>query len=280
VAETLSSLGFTREEIHKCEAAGDGRIVVNATIAGEPARLLLDTTQRIDLSLSLGYVRQRGWPYTRRDESWGTSPLTDFAALGRSRPHDPVSVEGREDDPKAYYTVGKIGTQLVGDALLAIDPVEWTVGVSRRAEVRDCFARATHRLVLLPNILDNLPLTNALADSRAPEHRPVFMLDTEHPSSVLSLEFTEHCWSSTWRRWSARRACRRDGTLTVSWSLPAGGTAALDMRIVAACTPRYPMPLGADTVHGYLGLDFLYRWLPLFDFPGRQLALFDFAAVP
>jgi hypothetical protein len=36
--------------------------------------------------------------------------------------------------------------------------------------------------------------------------------------------------------------------------------------------------LGVAHVDGYLGLDFLYQWLPLFDLAGHELALFDLRA--
>jgi hypothetical protein len=129
---------------------------------------------------------------------------------------------------------------------------------------------------LLPGVLDALPITAGLADRREADHRPVLLIDTARDYSILSLKFTERYWSSPLRRWAARRACRRDGSITVSFLLPGGGTAALDVLMVPECRPSYGAEL-AVIVDGYLGLDFLYRWLPVMDFVGRELVLFDFS---
>jgi hypothetical protein len=59
------------------------------------------------------------------------------------------------------------------------------------------------------------------------------------------------------------------------WRMPDRALVRLDMHVEEDCTPGYSEPLGVDELDGYLGLDFLYQWMPLFDLSGRELMLFD-----
>ena len=127
----LRKIGFRPHEIHYGELFDDGRIVVPATVADESVLLLLDTGQRIDLSIYLGHATQHGWPYERRDELWGTSPLRSTFTLGRRRTHDRVVVRGRESDAQTtYINAGTLGVRYVNHAVLALDPVDAALGLS------------------------------------------------------------------------------------------------------------------------------------------------------
>jgi hypothetical protein len=45
---------------------------------------------------------------------------------------------------------------------------------------------------------------------------------------------------------------------------------------VEQAAPTYVVDVGVDHVDGSLGIDFLRRWLQVFDFPSRELLLFDY----
>jgi len=251
----------------------DGRIMVPAVAAGQSVRFLLDTRLRLDLRINIGYAAQQGWAYERRNASWGMSPLADVFALGYARPHSEVVVGGTEEESKTvYYTSGTLGVQYVNKGVLALDPVDVAVGLSQRSEMVTTLPAGSHRVALVEATLDRLPVTLDLTDEDAPGHHPRFLIDTARPSSVVSLRYTEHAWRSAWRRRSARRAEARNGKTDVHLCLPSAESVDVEMFVVAEIDPGYVADLGTH-LDGYLGLDFLYRWLPIFDFPRSALWL-------
>lgn len=273
--EPLERLGFHAAEIHQCAAYSDGRIVVPAVVAGEHTKLLLDTERRLDVSLDLSYARRRDLSYQRSTDWWGKARLTEFEALGTSRPHDTVVVFGAEGDTAEYSTVGWLGAEFIAQAIIGIDPFDWRVGLSVRPEVRQSFAGARHRLPLVPGVLSNLPVTTALRDDRRPEVRPIFLIDTCRTRSLLSLKYAERHWTGSALREARKVSAEDSGKVATHWRLPDDTVVELDVYVAEQCEPSYVADLGVPHVDGYLGLDFLYQWLPVLDLGGREVTLFD-----
>jgi hypothetical protein len=270
MSRLLTELGFASDELHACQPYSDGRVIISAVIVGEPARLILDTGQNGGLILSYAYVRARGLPYERDAERWGKSPIDQISVLGATHLGGSTWVRGADEETEVYHTVGTLGIQYIPGALLAIDPVEWTIGISDRAELRDGLARARHRVPLCGDVVDDLPVTSALAESKGARAQPVLLVDTGRPRSVLSLQFTSASWTGRWRRWIARRASRRGKRIYIAWRFPDGERLTIHTAIIDGYDPGYGPDDGVERIHGALGLDFLYQWLPVFDFPGAR----------
>jgi hypothetical protein len=269
----LEHFGFQASEIHYGEMNSDGRIVVPAIVAGAAVRLLLNTHQRLDLSIDLGYAVSQSWPYERRGDHWGTAPVAGAAALGRSRAHDKVVVFGTEADrDRVYSTVGSLGVLFVNQAVLGIDPVDVAVGLSDQLDLGKAPQAGAIRIALLDTALDRIPVTLDLADEGAPDDRPRFIVHTALPQSVISRQYTERAWRGRWARRRARRAAERSRKVGVRLRLPGGLSLGQEMRVVESVTPSYVGELGTH-VDGCLGLDFLYRWMPVIDFPRSTLWL-------
>ncbi len=269
----LERIGFTPEEIYYGQLLSDGRILVPAVVAGETALFLLYTTQRLDLTIDLGFARKRDWPYERRTNDWGLSPLTDFFALGSARQHETVVVQGSEEDGGVeYITAGRLGTLYVNQGVMAIDPVAAAVGVARSLEPPVLRGAGGVCVDLVAGTLDRLPVTANLRDKSAPVGAPRFMLHTGRDLSVISLDYIERSWGSARRRKEARRAHERSRPVRVWLRLPDDTTVDMEMLVGNLIEPDYVDTLGSG-IDGYLGLDFLYRWLPLIDFPNHALWL-------
>jgi hypothetical protein len=276
----LHELGFHADEIHRGGMLSDGRIFVPAVAAGQQVNVLVDTAQRIDLSITIGYATKHGWPYERRDATWGISPLVDFAALGRTRPHDRVVVYGPEGEAKIVYsTAGSLGVQYVNHGSIALDPVEAAIGLSERVDLGAAPPAGAQRLALLPDTLDRIPVTCDLIDDNSSGLTPRFIVDTARNDSWLSLEYVERAWSGWWRRRSARRAQARSGKTEVPLRLPNGERVAMEVYVRSALKPSYAGDLGTR-IDGYLGLDFLYRWLVVLEFPHSALWLVPLNGMP
>jgi hypothetical protein len=262
----LERLGYAPDEIHYGWLLSAGSMCVPAVVGDEARWLLLDTGRRLDLVLNLDHVTSWGWPCERKSEVWGRSPLPSFFALGRGRAGDTVEVAGKEGPvTKLYATCGRLGAPFFRDTVLAIDPVDATVGVS---STLDLASRSDGALgiPLVANAHDNLPITEALEDTNSSGVAPRLVIDTTLARSVVSLEYIDRAWKSDRLRRKAREAqrtkCRIDVSLRVpEWKKVVG----LEAHVWASTNASYTEATGL-TIDGYLGIDFLYRWLPLIDF--------------
>lgn len=275
MSQFLTGLGFLADEIHACDTYRDGTIIITCGLAGEPARLSLDTGRRAGLVLSHGYVRARGLPYEREGEKWGTTSLEHAVILGATHSLDSIPVFGAASATEVYHTVGWLGIGFLQGHVLAIDPLEWKLGLTARGEVRESFGRARHRVPLLPGIAADVPVTSALVDRRS-QARPVLLVDSSLARSILGGAFIDEHWRGWWRRRRARRVAARGGRQELGWVLPNGERVTIDMVLAERYEHGYGPDVGVTEIHGALGVDFLYRWFPLFDLGGRELVLFEF----
>jgi hypothetical protein len=274
IVRPLDRFGLTENEVYECEALSDGRIMVPAVIEGEPGKLLLQTGTRLDISLDLAYVRARGFPFERRQLDWGMSPLPDFQALGRTRPHSQVVVWGVDgSDGERYATDGSIGSPYFTNSILFIDTAEPVIGISTNPGVRASFEWSTQRVPLIPATPEGLPLTTAIRDALSPEATPVFLIDTS-AYSTIALDFVDRWWPRRERE-RARKAVERNKIVTVNLHLPGGLDQPLEM-YVSPHLPQDAARFGVPRIDGVLGIDFLYQWVYVFDFAGRELVLFEY----
>jgi hypothetical protein len=269
----LSRLGFTAEETFACEMYGDARLLVPACVAGDATTLLLDTELHFDMSLHLAYARRRALDVERRAEHWGLAPLAECTVLGHGRPHDRVVVLGAEGvDEREYRNAGQLGALYFDRLVLGVDPAGPAAAASARDAVRASFAGAADRLPLLPDVGDRLPVTRALADVRGGGSRPTLAICTNLTRSALSAEYLTRTRPGWWRRRSIARRARREGTMDVVFALPAGRRVTMEVDVVAGGG----FTAGDLPLDGWLGIDFLYRWMFAIDFPRHELVLFDY----
>lgn len=271
---SLARIGFTVDETFECDAWPDGRLLVRAELQGESAHLLLDTACHLDLSLRRGYTQHRDFVFERRTETWVMCSVTEFSALGRSRPHDVACAFGADvpaPEPSTY--AGSLGTLYLNDAILALDAAGPCIGFSTRAAIRERFSDAVCRIPLLPDVPDRMPVTQAIPDRSAPDALPTFLLSTGSASSV-SLEYTRRNWPRL-LRWKVARAHRKHSTIALPLGLPNGSGVEIKAFVVDRM-PEYVSSGELPRIDGVLGVDFLRRWIQVFDFPGGELALFDY----
>ena len=249
----------------------DGRMVVPAVVDGAATWLQLDTVGRYELAIDLAYARERGWPYERRSERWGRSPVADVFALGRAHGRDTVSVYGRDSDTTLYGTAGNLGVRYVNRGVLAFDPVDVALGWSAGLDLEVACPRDTHRVALVPGTDQRVPVTLDLLDASAPGGELQLAVDLSSSRSAIALTYVQRAWPGWRKRRQARRAHARQETVEMHLHLPDGTCTRHPMAVVDSPGPGYDT-LGTH-VDGYLGVDFLYRWLPVIDFPRATLWL-------
>lgn len=254
----------------------DARLLVEADLEGDSAYLLLDTRCRLDISLSREYTQHRGFPFQRRDEAFVMVRFDTFAALGRSRPHDQACAFGMDvPEPEHSIYAGSLGVLYLNDAMLGVDAAGPVVALSTRSEIRASFPESLCRLPLVHNALDRLPLTQSLTDLEAPAAVPTFLLSTGTERSSISINYVQHQWRKHSLRWKAKRAHRKGGTVPLRLQLPNGDPVHMEAA-VESDMPEYIGEVGVRQIDGVLGVDFLRRWMQVFDFPGRELVLFPY----
>jgi hypothetical protein len=172
---------------------------------------------------------------------------------------------------------GRLGVEYMDDAVLGLDPAGPALGLTARAEIRSWPEPPASIIPLVPGAGGQMPVTLALRDQHAPTATPALMLDAGGQSSYLTRSYVEKNWSGFWLRRSGMRALRKQKNVGLPLALPNGETVEIDVH-VAEEPPRYVVPLGVDELHGVLGIDFIRRWMSVFDFPGRELLLFDYSA--
>ena len=262
----LERLGYAADEIHYGWLLPDGRMSIAAVVGEESAWLFLDTSREDDVSLELGRVMKWGWPYERRSERWGQTTLSSFFALGRGRAAGNVEVRGTEAQATELNTTsGSIGAPFFRDTVLAIDPIDTAVGISSTLDLR---ARANDAvgLPLIQRTRDNIPILDVLDDSKSlGAEPPRFVVDSSFTRSAISLEYIERAWPAGRRR-KARKAREHQRPFNLQLRVP-------EVRDVVSLEPyvfERMLPVRAEDttlrIDGYLGIDFLYRWLPVFDF--------------
>jgi hypothetical protein len=271
---SLRRIGFAEEELFSCAAWPDARLGVYAAIHGEVAVLRLSTGVRLDLSLIGAYVHQRGFPVLRESESFSVCSLIDFHALGRSRPHETAVFFGRAALGYASIYAGSIGVEYFNDSVLGFDAAGPAIGIAAREKIRASLSEAICRIPLVANEGDRMPVTVSIRDLDAPGVCPAFLIDSGSEYSSINHVFVrDHSKSARLQR-HVKRAVRKATGIDVPLELPNGEVIPLNMRVEEP--PEYSVDVGVDRLDRVLGIDFLRRWIPVFDFPGRELALFDY----
>lgn len=246
-----------------------------ALVGPDVGWLLVDTERRYDVSIDLGRAREWGWAYERTGEMWGRSPSPDFFALGRGLSGASVFVRGSEEDAdKRWRTWGELGARFFAGGALALDPIDAAVGWSATLDLERAIPDRTLRVPLVEAAPGGVALTDALEDSDSSGERPCFMLDTGRSRSVLSLEYVNRAWRSARERRQAARAHTEDGRVGVYLRVPGRKKAVwLEAEVYERTAVWYTEEEGGRRVDGYLGVDFLFQWLPVIDFARSTLWL-------
>ena len=262
----LERLGYAPDEIHYGWLLHGGSMSVPAVVGDEARWLLLDTGRRVDLLLNLDHVTSWGWPYERKSETWSRTPLSSFFALGRARAGNTVDVFGKEAaTTNLQATCGRLGAPYFRDTVLAIDPIDGAVGVSSTLDLRSRSDSALG-LPLLASARDNLPIVDVLEDADSSGVTPRFIIDTTLARSVISLEYIDRAWKSDRARRKARRIQGTNHRIGIRLRVPERNEMVrLDAYVFESTHAAYTRATGL-TIDGFLGLDFLYRWLPVIDF--------------
>jgi hypothetical protein len=169
-----------------------------------------------------------------------------------------------------------VGVDYLNDAVLGLDAAGPAIGLSTRDEIRAWPEPPACAIALVADTGDRLPVTVALRDRRAAA-APALMIGSGYDRSALTLSYIRTHWSEHRLRRAAERAIRSEKSVEVPIELPGGQVLEIPFQVIED-PPKYLVPLGVDELHGVLGIDFLRRWMQVFDFPGRQLLLFDYSA--
>ncbi|HEX7051142.1 MAG TPA: hypothetical protein VF188_13120 [Longimicrobiales bacterium] len=271
---TLLRLGFLAGELFDCHIWRDATLGVYAEIEGEQALCAIDTSLRLDLALDATYVLRRNLPVLRRNDAFGVCQLRAFQAFGRGRPHEAATFFGEPAPDSTSIFAGRIGAELLHDCILGLDPAGPAVGCSQRPELRASLPAPLERIPFIPQPESALPLTRALIDGHAPHARPAFLVASAGAGSYLCIDYVRENWRDGRLRRSAERALRRNRGIEVPIRLPSGRSICVPLR-VHPDPPEYVVDVAAKRIDGVLGVDFLRRWLAVFDFPGRALLLFS-----
>ena len=238
-----------------------------AVLGNEVGLLLVDTTYQMELILELGQIVKWNWPYERESERWGSTPLTSFFALGRGRGETLGDVYGDEKEAtKIYTTCGRLGAPFFVGGTLALDPIDAAVGWSMTLDLETRAPADSWRVPLVADTPDNVPITEAIEDRSSLGDRPRLMIDTGRIHTELSLEYIDRAWRTPRSRRKARDAWQGHGRVDVHLKVPGlKSTVWIEARVSERSAARYSDENGLR-IDGFLGLDLLYRWLPVIDF--------------
>ena len=161
------------------------------------------------------------------------------------------------------------------DGLLGIDQASGEIArTSHHAAVRALLPNPTHRLDLLPNVQDSVPFTRSLKIDGL-RTTPTFAVSSDrtswisaHIATRVSLE--RHSLDETGL--ALNEKC--DVPLVLPNTPPMRHAMGIHTSI-----EQYGKGSGVAECDGILGADFLRRWLVVFDFPARQLLLYDYTRV-
>lgn len=271
----LQSLGFRAEELFQCELS-DGLIIVPAALDGDSTRFLLDTGATTWITLSHDYAATR-FVFENGEEVPSTSDVLGYVTvkhlvvLGKSFSERTLSVRRRDTWNRV---AGLVGIRFFDGGFLAIDPRSGLVGASARPELRSCLPRAICRLRLLEAHGEYVAITSDLREGDMRGEHPVLLLDSGSTGSLLTLDYAlRKPWYRPFR-WLAvltsRRARRR-----LLWVLELPGGTGIWTRVgVVPSLQPFARAAGLERVDGVLGMNFLRRWVLVFDFYGGELGLF------
>lgn len=271
----LQRLGFPADSVFPLVRSAE-HLVVAAEIEGEDVLLTLETGMRLDVFLDRSYVDRRGFAVEWRGDRFGVCPTGEFVVLGRQRAFDTATVRAlpTKDGADSAYA-GAVGTMLFNDGLLGIDQASGEIArVSRHADVRALLPEPAHRLALIPNVQDSVPFTRSL-NVDGLRTTPTFLIASDQ-RSWISARLAARIASD------GHRLDDVDLTLDKKVDVPLNfpNTPPLEHAMwIHTSVEQYGKMWGVSRCDGILGIDFLRRWLVVFDFPARQLLLYDYACV-
>jgi hypothetical protein len=275
-SEALVRLGFWPGEQVRCRSLGNSRILLPARVAGAPARLVLDTGYRNPVWLFRAFMGACELPWEPRDAPWGDCTKTiRVEALGIAHEYGNVSVYLTDSQLTLVPPIaGGLGLAFTTDALVGIDPAAPAVSCSDRVGLRPALPEPVCRFQLISTPAGEAPVTEAVhmdLSARAPS----LAIDTGHGESALSLTFVEgHAASRVVDRF--RGIARDQGWAHVTLTLPNGACVTQRMRVLdPSGLARYnrSKPQGCD---GRLGMDFLRRWVTVFDPSRREMLVYRY----
>ena len=275
-SEALTRLGFLPGEQVPCRSLGNSRIVVPARIAGVSARLVLDTGYRNPVWLYRSFAVACDLPWEPRDASWGACTTTmRVESLGIARDNGSVSVYLTDIQPGLVPPIaGGLGLAFTGDSVLGMDPAAPAVSCSARVDLRSGLPEPMCRFQLISTPTGEALITEAVRTDLSSQ-APVLAIDTGCGESALSLNFVEaHAGSRVIDRF--RAIAHDQGWWSVTLTLPNGGRVTQRMRVLdPSLLGRYnrSKPEGCD---GRLGMDFLRRWVTVFDPSRREMLAYPY----
>jgi hypothetical protein len=275
----LRRLGFADAAIFACHTLTTGQLLVPAVIEGEAATLLLATGLRLDVFLDYSYVEGHELRYEARDDWFGRAKTGEFVALGRQREHAIASVRSAD---RAWWKddgthAGDLGVLFFAHGVLAIDAAGPRVGFTTEDTIRAWPVAPDVRVPLMPEVQDRVPFTRAIALPTLDGGEATLRIDTGEPVSRLSTRYVRRA-GNVKRATSALAAHAKGEPEPFQLALPGGRTLMQRMSLDDQPEERYEM-WGVERCDGVLGMDWMRRWITVFDLPRGELLLWDYASL-
>lgn len=275
----LRRLGFGDTTLFPCHTLATGQVLVPAVVEGQAATLMLDTGLRLDVFLDRPWVDAHGLGYEARNEGFGLARTGEFVALGRQREHAVASVRAAErawwEDDGSH--AGGLGVLFFGHGVLAIDAAAPRVGFTTDPGVRAWPVAPDVRIPLLPGVQDDMPFTRAIALPTLDGGEATLLVDTGRHTSRLSTGYVGRAGNATRVR-EVLGAHEKGEPDSLQLVLPGGRTLVQRLWLDDALEDAYEM-WGVERCDGVLGMDWVRRWVTVFDLPRGALLLWDYATL-
>lgn len=248
---------------------------LDAIVDGDAKLLMISSFLQGPLMLFGEYVRERDFPVLDWKAPYGTCFVEEITVMGRTL----SEIEARFDTWNSPTKSGHIGwlcTDFFQDGVLGIDCADCVAGLATRHFDTGEHERLISRLPFASERQDQLPILVGIRDTDASGARPLFAVDSGRTSSTIYWSYVRESWSSSWGRWEARRKLKGNKKIELRLMLPEGEEVEIQAQVRADPSESALEFEESDRVAGILGMDFLRRWVPVFDFPKRELLLFRY----
>lgn len=253
----MQTLGFADSEIHRVVLDEELRPFVPTSWCGEDGYFQIHTSSRLDLSLDGAGVRSGKLQRLRGRDEFEVWSAEQTTLLGVPRPAGEVTVFPTSEKGNVF---GSIGATYFENWVFAFDPAGPHVAASRRDVA--FVESAAIRLDLVGS--SGLPVTSDIGFEDARDPYVLSLLATGTSTSYITREAADRL---------GHRASKK--RVAAELSLQGAGTVRVDLDI-ADTAPTYAVPVADGPIGLVLGIDFLRRFLTVFDFRGGELGLWPY----
>ncbi|HWP37511.1 MAG TPA: hypothetical protein VNL18_08180 [Gemmatimonadales bacterium] len=269
---------FQGEFVHK-------RLVFKGTVEDRPARWVLDSGALNDITIDLAYALRRGLTIERayhRTPGFELQPagIGGFTHVERLSAFG-VDVQGRTVPVSDLFAgrpvppdfAGLIGLGFFAKKVLALDPRRSVLGLFRPSSLPVRVREVKHQLHFLRVDDRYVPFTRDVKDALMPSPEPpVLVIDTGSYTSLLTRDYVLSRRGHLFMRLLLRAAHRFRKRIRYVFELPPDVQVGVRVQI-AHSSGAYEQTVGVARVDGILGMNFLGRWISVFDLHGGVLAL-------